>query len=412
MLLLTISQVNAHLRALLESDELIADIWVKGEISNLKRAGSGHYYFTLKDDKAALDAAMWRSYVIRMTAPLNDGDAVLAHGRISLYEVSGKLQMYVDMVQPAGVGLLHARFQELKMRLESEGLFDESRKRELPVLPRRLGVATSADGAALHDIVTVLQRRCPLVDVLLAPCLVQGEQAADSIVAALKLLYEAGVDVIILARGGGSIEDLWSFNEEKVVRAVFASPVPLISGVGHETDTTMVDYVADVRAPTPSAAAELAVPDAVALTTEIAALRQRMDAAAADHLAAQRACLDELGSDLRQHHPAPRIAQARQQIDDMLRRTGEQTARSLQWQGMHLAALSSQLAALSPQATLQRGYAVVRRAADGSIVLQAGQVRTGDTLDIMLHQGRLVADVTDVTDVTEAADVKTESESL
>jgi exodeoxyribonuclease VII large subunit len=307
-------------------------------------------------------------------------------------------------VQPAGVGLLHARFQELKLRLEGEGLFDESRKRELPALPRRLGVATSADGAALHDIVTVLQRRCPLVDVLLAPCLVQGEQAADSIVAALKLLYDAGVDVIILARGGGSIEDLWSFNEEKVVRAVFASPIPLISGVGHETDTTMVDYVADVRAPTPSAAAEIAVPDAAALAAEVAALRQRMDEAAAEHLAAHRASLDALGGGLRQQHPAPRIAQARQQLDDMLRRAGERAAHSLQWQGMRLAALSSQLAALSPQATLQRGYAVVRRAADGSIVLQAGQVGAGDALDIMLHQGSLAAEVTDV------ADVKTESE--
>lgn len=392
MLLLTVSEINAHLRALLESDELLGDIWVQGEVSNFKRASSGHCYFTLKDDGAALDAAMWRTYAARLTAPVSNGDAVLAHGRVSIYESSGKVQLYVDLLRPAGVGLLHARFEELKARLEVEGLFDSSRKRPLPVLPRRIGIATSAESAALRDMLTILQRRCPLIEVLISPCLVQGEQAPASIVRALHRLYATNVDLIILARGGGSIEDLWSFNEEAVARAVFASPVPLVTGVGHETDTTIVDYVADLRAPTPSAAAELSAPEFAVLSGAIEVLRQQLDTAVATHLATQRHNLHQLAAIVQQYHPVTRIARARQQIDDLLRRSTEQINHTVRLHYAHLSGLIERLDALSPTATLKRGYALVRQS-DGSIITHANQVSPGDRLSLTLQDGQMTVEV-------------------
>jgi exodeoxyribonuclease VII large subunit len=390
MLLLTVSQVNTHLRALLEADDLLCDLWVQGEISNLKHAASGHYYFTLKDDAAALDVAMWRTYASRLETPIRNGDAVLAHGRVSIYEAGGRLQLYVDMVRPAGVGLLHARFEELKARLSDEGLFDEGRKRPVPDLPQRIGVAASEQSAAWQDIQKVLRRRYPLAEVLLAPCLVQGEQAPASIVRALHMLYRSSVDLIILARGGGSLEDLWSFNEEEVARAVFASPVPLITGVGHETDTTIVDYVADLRAPTPSAAAELAVPDGVVLLQGVAALRQQLDEAVAAHLASERRGLSTTARTLQRQQPAARTRQARQHVDELLRRSSERVRHAVEVRRLRLAGLTDRLAALSPAATLRRGYAVVRQE-DGAqaVVTHAEQVQPGDVLAVMLAQGRL-----------------------
>src|SRR5215210_2357791 len=276
MNILTVSQLNAYLREALDADEILQDLWVEGEISNLSRPASGHWYFTLKEGDAQIRAACWKSYVARIPTLPTNGDAVLAHGRVSFYEAGGQLQLYVDMIRPAGVGLLHARFEELKARLDAEGLFDPSRKRELPPLPRRIGLVTSPSGAALRDILNVLGRRYPLAEVLLSGCQVQGDGAAETIVEALFALYDQDVDVIIVARGGGSIEDLWAFNEEIVARAVFASPVPIISGVGHETDTTIIDYVADLRAPTPSAAAELAAPDIGVLAGDLAALAEQL----------------------------------------------------------------------------------------------------------------------------------------
>jgi exodeoxyribonuclease VII large subunit len=390
MLLLSVSQVNTHLRALLEADDLLCDLWVQGEISNLKHASSGHYYFTLKDDAAAIDVAMWRSYVNRLEEPIRNGDAVLAHGRVSIYEAGGRLQLYVDMVRPAGVGLLHARFEELKARLSDEGLFEEGRKRPVPDLPRRIGVAASAQSAAWQDIQKVLRRRYPLAEVLLAPCLVQGEQAPASIVQALHALYRSNVDLIILARGGGSLEDLWSFNDEAVARAVFASPVPLITGVGHETDTTIVDYVADLRAPTPSAAAELAVPDGAALLQEVAALRQQLDEGFAEYLASERRRLSSTARTLQRYQPTARTSQARQQVDELLRRSSERVRHAVEVRRLRLSGLADRLAALSPAATLRRGYAVVRQE-DGAqaVVTHAEQVQPGDVLAVMLAQGRL-----------------------
>jgi exodeoxyribonuclease VII large subunit len=390
MQLLTVSQINAYLRQMLSADEVLRDIWVQGEISNFKRAASGHCYFSLKEQNAVLRAAMWRSYAERQTALPANGDAVLAHGSISFYEAGGDVQLYVDTIRPAGVGLLHARFEQLKQQLDAEGLFDANRKRELPFLPRRVGIVTSPQAAALRDILTVLERRCPLVEVLLSPCLVQGDQAPADIVRALNALAPAGVDVILLARGGGSIEDLWAFNEEIVARAVFACPVPVITGVGHESDTTIVDYVADERAPTPSVAAELAVPEREELYAALSSLRLYLDEAIETTIGTRRERLDDTHDCLQRYHPAARLHSARQQVDDVQRRATAQITHRLGLQRARLEGIRAHLYALSPQATLKRGYAIVRRTDDDRrIITRADQAAPGDTLTLTLYDGTL-----------------------
>jgi exodeoxyribonuclease VII large subunit len=297
------------------------------------------------------------------------------------------MQIYADIIRPAGVGLLQAQFERLKARLEAEGLFDLSRKRRLPDLPRRIGVVTSPTGAALQDILNVLGRRYPLAEVVLSPCQVQGAGAADTVVEALYALYDAGVDVIIVARGGGSAEDLWAFNEEVVARAVFASPAPLVSGVGHETDTTIIDYVADVRAPTPSAAAELVSPDIAELADAAAGLRAAMDAALLRQIEWAQDELHGLGRRLAQRSPAARVLRDRQMLDELLRRAHAALAHDAALKRARLEGALSQLAALSPLATLARGYAVVRRAADGRVVTSPAQIPSGENVDITVRDG-------------------------
>lgn len=392
MQMFTVGELCTYLRELLDSDEIVCDIWVKGELSSFKQAASGHCYFTLKEGNAVINAAMWRSYASRLTELPANGDEVLAHGRVSFYEARGDMQLYVDTMKPSGVGVLHARFEELKERLEREGWFDESRKRQLPALPHRIGVVTSSDGAALRDIVTVLSRRCPLVEVVVSPCLVQGDHAPASIIAALDAIYTAGVDVVILARGGGSLEDLWSFNEEIVARALFACPVPLITGMGHETDTTIVDYIADVRAPTPSAAAELAVPEMDELAAMVFLMWQRLDAALGMALDTRQSQLDHALVALHQHAPMHRITYARQQVDDLLARATTHIKHRVQLQLVQVQNLNARLATLNPYATLERGYAVVQQEG-GGVVTHASQVKAGDRLIITLRDGQVVVNV-------------------
>src|SRR5262245_28528627 len=387
MHILTVSQLNTYLRELLDADEIVRDIWVEGEVSNFVRATSGHCYFTLKEGEGQIKAACWRSYVARIPAMPSNGDAVLAHGRVAFYEAGGQIQLYVDMIRPAGVGLLYARFEELKARLDAEGLFDPSRKRELPVLPARIGVVTSPSAAALRDILNVLGRRYPLAEVVLSPCQVQGDGAAETVVEALYALYEQQVDVIIVARGGGSAEDLWTFNEEIVARAAFASPVPLISGVGHETDTTIIDYVADVRAPTPSAAAELVAPDIEELAGAVALLRDQLDATILRRLQAAQGELGEQRRRLEQLSPLTRLRRDRQALDELARRAGAQLGHGIALRRARSVGLSAQLNALNPLATLGRGYAVVRRAADGQIITDPGQVQTNEALVVTVRGG-------------------------
>ncbi|MEN9934089.1 MAG: hypothetical protein RLZZ387_668 [Chloroflexota bacterium] len=391
MRLLSVSQLNTYLRQLLEADEILQDVWIEGEVSNFNRHTSGHWYFTLKEGDAQISAACWRTYATRIPSVPGNGDAVLAHGRISFYEVRGQLQLYVDMIRPAGVGLLQAQFERLKARLDAEGLFDPSRKRPLPDLPRRIGVATSPTGAALQDILTVLRRRFPLAEVVLAPCQVQGAGAADTVVEALYALYDADVDVIIVARGGGSAEDLWCFNEEVVARAVFASPVPVVSGVGHETDTTIIDYVADVRAPTPSAAAELVSPDVADMADMVATLRDTLEVAVLRRLRDEGELLRGLVRRMGQQSPEARVRRDRQTLDDMLRRAHAALAHGTDLRRARLEGAVAQLEALSPQATLARGYAVVRRA-DGQVVTTPSQVAGGEHVEVTVRDGSFTAE--------------------
>lgn len=394
MHLLSVSQLNAYLRELLDTDDILADVWIEGEVSNFSRAVSGHCYFTLKEGDAQMRAACWRTYVARIPAMPKNGDAVLAHGRVAFYEAGGQIQLYVDMIRPAGVGLLAARFAELKARLEAEGLFDASRKRPLPELPRRIGVVTSPTGAALQDILTILGRRFPLAEVLVAGCQVQGAGAAESVVAALQSLYRADVDVIIVARGGGSAEDLWTFNEESVARAVFASPAPLISGVGHETDTTIIDLVADMRAPTPSAAAELVAPDVAELAAAVEQLQARLDEAIGGVIEDRAALLDGARRVLALRAPLQRLQREQQQVRELLRRAGAQLGHAAALRQAQLDGLRAQFAALSPRATLARGYAVVQRADDGAVVTDPAQAAPGDAIRLTLRDGELSARVT------------------
>lgn len=392
---LSVAELIAYIGAIFEQDEFLADVWVIGEMSNVKHHhGSGHLYYTLKDDESAISAVMWRSSVQKLSNIPSNGEVVLAHGRIGVYEKNGQMQLYTARLQPLGDGLLYARVEALRLMLEAEGLFDASRKRPLPPLPRRIGIATAATGAALQDMLTVLRRRFPLAEVLLAPCTVQGEQAPPSICAALEQLYTAGVDVIILARGGGSGEDLAAFNDEQLARTLFRSPVPTITGVGHETDTTIVDYVADMRAPTPSAAAELVAPDirtlAEAVAMQRATLRNLIHAELDDYAA----MLAQLDLRMHRQHPQIEIASARQQVDDLWQRARRQLDMRYSQAQLRLESLSTRLHALSPQATLQRGYALLHHTSNYRLISSATAVQPADTVTITMHDGSLTARIT------------------
>src|SRR5512134_3474560 len=273
----TVSKLTFYIRKLLEENETLQDVWVQGEISNLSRPASGHVYFTLKDANASLKCVMWKTSATRLSLSLRDGMAVEVHGKIGIYEPQGQYQLYADQIRPVGEGALYQEFMRLKSMLEAEGLFDPGRKRPVPELPRKIGIVTSATGAALRDMLNTLRRRLPVVEVLLAPSAVQGVEAPPALVKAIQSLVMQSPDVILMARGGGSIEDLWAFNDERVVRAVANSPVPIICGVGHETDFTLCDFAADLRAPTPTAAAELATQFTILdLTARVASLQSQI----------------------------------------------------------------------------------------------------------------------------------------
>ena len=389
---LTVTEVTRRVRRLLEGDAALQDVWVQGEISNFSRPASGHLYFTLKDAGASLRCVMWKGDALRVRGlPLQDGLSVEAHGKIGVYEPSGQYQLIIDVLRPAGEGALYAEFMRLKALLEAEGLFAPERKRPLPNLPRQIGIVTSATGAALRDMLNVLRRRLPLAEVTLAASPVQGVEAPPALVLALqKLNALVQPEVILLARGGGSIEDLWAFNDERVVRAVAASRAPVISGVGHETDFTLVDFAADLRAPTPTAAAELATPITLYdLAGALAADRNRLDAALNRQLENYQAELEALNTGLRFYSPARRLQTEVQRLDSLTTRAGRALAQRLTLETAHLAGLGRRLEALSPLAVLRRGYAVVTRREDGKIVAAAEQAPGGTELRIQLAAGAL-----------------------
>jgi exodeoxyribonuclease VII large subunit len=383
----SVTDLTHYLRDLLESDELLQDVWVQGEVSNFSRPASGHLYFTLKDKGASLRCVMWRNNAARLAAMPRDGDGLEVHGAISLYEVGGQYQLYADLIRPAGEGALYQEFLRLKARLEAEGLFDPEGKRPIPEWPRRLGIVTSPTGAALRDMLNTLQRRYPLLEVFLAPTPVQGAEAPPGIVTALQMLNQViQPDVILLARGGGSIEDLWAFNDERVARAIAASDAPVICGVGHETDFTIADFVADLRAPTPTAAAELATPDQLELRQTVQELTERLERSAKSYLTTERWSFAALNSRLILHSPRARIQTGRQRLDELTRRASIGLAHTQQLQRAQLSGLRQRLAALSPQSVLQRGYAIVT-AASGQIIHSTRQAKPGDALSVQVVDG-------------------------
>lgn len=432
----TVSELAEILRALL--DDSLPSVWVSGEISNFSRPASGHWYFTLKDSNAQLRCAMFKNSNYYVRPQPKDGDAVLLRAKVGLYPARGELQMIVEHLEPAGTGALLRAFELLKAKLTAEGLFDPAQKRALPLRPRRIGVITSGTGAALQDILNALARRWPLATVDLYPVPVQGREAPPAIIRALRELPTlAPVDVILLARGGGSLEDLWAFNDEGVARAIHACAVPVVSGVGHEVDFTIADFAADVRAATPTAAAELATPDlaefyarideldcdllalqrrqlvGLAERSERAAARlqslhpgrrlreraqrldeldERLQHALQGRLARQRDRLQSLQRRFDGVHPRPRLLAGRtlvQQLAQRLRLAGSQ---SLAERGTRLRAATALLNSLSPQAVLDRGYALARHA-DGRVIRSAAELAAGDTFKLRLARGRVEAEV-------------------
>lgn len=392
----TVSQLMARIRSTVETDPRLLDVWVEGEVSNFRQVASGHCYFTLKDAGAELRCVMWRDRVRGMRALPSNGDSVLAHGRVGVYEQRGDLQLYVDALEMRGLGWLYQEYERLKARLEAEGLFSPERKRPLPRFPRRIGVVTSPDAAALRDILNILSRRYPLAEVILSPTLVQGEEAPPQIIAALRALNaREDIDVILLARGGGSLEELWAFNDERVARAVADSRIPVVCGVGHETDFSLADFAADLRAPTPSAAAELATPDRAELQQKVRVLRARLVRALEADLSRRRERVREQARALRRLSPILRLVQARQRLDDLTERAGRAIRHQIAVRRERLAGLAGRLEGVSPLATLERGYAIVQRAADGLIVRSPAQVEVGDALRIRVRDGEFGARVSE-----------------
>jgi exodeoxyribonuclease VII large subunit len=385
----TVTDLTHYLRQLLESDEALREIWVVGEISNLARPASGHLYFTLKDAGAALRCVVWKSAASRLRVTLEDGMAVEVHGSLSVYEAGGQYQLYVDALRPAGEGALYQEFLRLKALLEAEGLFDPARKRPIPARPHRIGIVTSPSGAVLHDMLNTIRRRLPLAEVVLAASPVQGTEAPPALIEGLRTLNRvASPDVILLARGGGSIEDLWAFNDERLVRAIPESAAPVITGIGHETDVTLADFAADLRAPTPTAAAELATSvTVVELGAALTDLSQRTSRWMTQFFTEQRSLLSSDQGRLRLASPARRVQTERQRLDEWARRAEAAAGHRLELAAERLKGSEDHLRALNPLAVLTRGYAIITRRRDGRLVSRVAQVRPGDELGVRLQDG-------------------------
>ncbi|HZR42231.1 MAG TPA: exodeoxyribonuclease VII large subunit [Ktedonobacteraceae bacterium] len=387
----SVSELALYLKALMETNDILQNIWVQGEVSNCKTYPSGHCYFTLKEGEAQISCVFFKHARLRSSAPdLRDGMAIAVNGRVSFYERDGKLQFYVEGARLIGEGALFQRFEQLKARLAAEGLFDAERKRPLPAQPAIIGIVTSPQAAALRDMLRVLRTRYPLAQVILSPAQVQGIEAPSSIAAALDLLNEHGeADVVIVGRGGGSIEELWAFNEEVVARAIARSRIPVISGVGHETDFTIADFVADHRASTPTAAATAAVPDIAEWRANLLERQQTLNALMEEALYDLRSQLVLATRDLQRASPQNLIARRRQQVDESTDRLQTRMQHIISLRTERLRGVSLQLHSLSPLLTIARGYAIVRRDANQTIVTSVQQVQPGDELTVQIQDGHI-----------------------
>lgn len=391
--ILTVSELNRTAKNMLEVE--LGGVWVEGEVSKCTYHSSGHLYFTLADDQSALEGAMWRSAVGRMQFRVERGMRVQVFGTLTIYERAGRYQIIADRIRDGGLGDLMRRLEQLKRKLAAEGLFDDDRKRPLPFLPRRVGVVTSRTGAAVGDICQTIRRRAPGVSILLSPARVQGDGAAQDVVEALsRLVGHGGCDVVIVGRGGGSVEDLMAFNDEALVRAVAACPIPVVSAVGHEVDVSLCDFAADRRAKTPTEAGEFVAPDVRAMLAEVDGLRQRGAGSVRRRLRDLALDLSETERRLHACHPRARLERGRADLDVLQRRLTELVTRRTERHRAELGQLGGRLDALSPLRVLDRGYSLVRRADSGRILRDADDVSPGDALAIRLAKGELSAVVT------------------
>lgn len=379
----TVSQINGYVKKILDHNIVLNNIWIKGEISNFKHHYSGHMYITLKDESSVLKAVMFRSSAQSLAFEPSDGMKVLARGRISVYEAGGSYQLYIEEMIPDGVGELYIAYEQLKKQLEAEGLFDEAHKKSIPRFPKTVGVVTAPTGAAVRDIINVISRRYPMAEIIIYPAQVQGVGAAQSVVRAIEYFNATGeADTLIVGRGGGSIEDLWAFNEEITARAIFASDIPIISAVGHETDFTIADFVADLRAPTPSAAAEIAVPSVIELRNRIHTDENRISRNIAGRIESSRLLLKRF----KMKTPKDRIDDYNLKLDSLLRNMHSNFKMKDMSLKRQLASLAAKLDALSPLQTLSRGYSIPTKD-DGTVIRSVKEMNTGTQFTLRLKDG-------------------------
>lgn len=397
-LVLSVSQLNRYIKMNFDADENLANIFISGEISNFtNHYRTGHLYFTLKDDSAAVRAVMFNSSAKRLKFMPEDGMKVIARGRVSVYEASGQYQLYVDDMQPDGVGALNLAYEQLKEKLQKEGLFSELHKKPLPPYPEKVGVITSPTGAAVRDIINVLGRRFPYAEIVFCPVLVQGEGAHLQLTDAVNLFNsERAADVIIIGRGGGSIEDLWEFNDEGLARAVYNSDIPVISAVGHETDFTICDFVADMRAPTPSAAAELAVPDANELQYALSALKNRMFLNVSSGIADRRSRLEYLTSKGALKSPDEMLSNRSQRLDTAFSKMLSSYENRIGGKKVEFISAATALSKLDPMSVLMRGFAFVSDK-NGKNVYSSQSLAKGDKINVRFHDGSAVCEVKEIT---------------
>ena len=388
-LIATVSQLNSYMKRLVDAQQTLGDIWIKGEISNFKEHYSGHLYITLKDDGGVLKAVMFKSAASGLTFKPEDGMKVLARGRIGVYEQSGTYQLYINEMTPDGIGELYIAYEKLKKRLQEEGLFDDSLKNPIPKYPEKIGVVTATTGAAVRDIINVITRRYPYCEIIIYPSLVQGAGAKENIVEAIEYFNKHNLcDTLIVGRGGGSIEDLWAFNEEEVARAIFASKIPIISAVGHETDFTIADFVADLRAPTPSAAAEIAVPSQLELSAQITAIKGRLKTAEVNYIKRLRLSLDKL----KPKSPQNLIDDMRQKCDNMLHQAEKSYRLTEANKRKIMSELLAKLDAMSPLAVLKRGYTIAEDEA-GRVIKEVKNMEKGKVFKLTLSDGSCKCEV-------------------
>ena len=397
----SVGQLNEYVKMLLEGNPNLKDVWVQGEISGAKLYSSGHLYFSLKDSDSVISAVMFKSSMMRMEFDPENGMKVVAHGRVSAYPPRGQYQFIVDRMIPDGAGALAAAFEQLKARLGAEGLFDPARKKPLPTHPRRIGVVTSPSGAAVHDIIRVAKKRCPSTEILIFPSLVQGVEAPAYLRGGIQYFNavkddpEQGVDLIIIGRGGGSTEDLWGFNDERLARAISASEIPVVSAVGHEVDFTICDFVADLRAATPSAAAELSLPDKEDLARRVQSLTTRLTAAQTTRLKRYRTQLDRLSAARALTSPEAAYRLRRETVAALEKRLSLSVSRRLTFKRQSMERVVASLAALNPLSVLGRGYALVQTEA-GKVIPAAAELTVGDRVNLRFADGSALVRVEEI----------------